>query len=338
MGKEHFSILTNAFLILKANYASNQAEIFDLVQEAEFEEHHPQDVIQRSQHVLLSPIDRLNQELSWLPELSTLQINEVKKLLDSGKVTNLLKAIEFFPDLPKANILAHLCGTIPIVETILSRLIQAWDEIDQQSLLQFINTLRQTAGFPQVNQAQLEGAIKLLESSHAHSAALSVWRLDKPGKLMEQLLEVELERSNKSNILAVLVHEYDRMSEPHLVKISDNIDKQIEIARLEPRQLQSSIRRIIKLLQQWDEVNQPVQVFEQQLGHEERRSREIYHKLRSLCICLANEKHEFQLAKRLSEALLHTFPELESVAEGLKVDLETLDGLVKQHKQNFAIK
>ncbi len=333
MGNEHFSLSLNAFSVLKASFASNHAEISDLVEDAEFDELHSQEIIQRSQQALLSPIARLDQELSWLPELSNTQINEIGSLLEEGRITDLREAIAFLPDLSKANVLAHLCGTNSADETLLQDLLRSWDDVDQLSLLQFLNTQRQAAGFPQVERSQLAASINVLESTHARSAALSVWRLAEPGKVMESLVEAELKKGRVSRILAEFVREYDILSEPHLARISEAIDQQIELASQPTQQLEAVTSEIAELLRQWDDVNQPVQVFEQHQGHEEGRSKQIYERLRSLCLELANERGEFRHAKRLSEALLHTFPELESVAEVLKGDVEALENLDEQQKQ-----
>ncbi len=329
----NFSIFLNAFSILKAGYASNHAEISDLVEDAEFDEQHSREIIQRSQQALLSPIARLDQELSWLPELSTTQINEIGSLLEAGKITDLREAIAFLPDLPKANVLAHLCGTESADETLLQDLLRAWDDVDQLALLEFLNSQRQAADFPKIESSQLAASIRVLESTHARSAALSVWRLDEPGKVMESLVEAELKRDRASRILAEFVREYDILSEPRLARISEAIDQQIELARQPTPQLEAVTSEIAELLRQWDDVNQPVQVFEQHQGHEEGRSKQIYERLRSLCLELANERGEFRHAKRLSEALLHTFPELESVAEVLKGDVEALENLDEQQKK-----
>jgi len=328
-----FNLFLNAFSVLKASFTSNHAEISDLVEDAEFDELHSQEIVQRSQQALLSPIARLDQELSWLPELSVTQINEIGSLLEAERITDLREAIAFLPDLPKANVLAHLCGTNSVDETLLRDLLHAWDDVDQLSVLQFLNTQRQAAGFPQVERSQLAASIKVLESTHARSAALSVWRLDEPGKVMESLVESELKRDRESRILAEFVREYDTLSEPHLARISEAIDQQIELASQPTQQLEAVTSEIAELLRQWDDVNQPVQVFEQHQGHEEGRSKQIYEKLRSLCLELANERGEFRHAKRLSEALLYTFPELESVAEVLKGDVEALESLDEQQKQ-----
>ena len=334
---EDFSLCTNAFWVLKAHYSSSHAEISELVEDAEFDEIYPQDLVQRSQQALLSPVSRLDQELSWLPELSVIQINEILSTLQTGTADELLEAIAFFPDLPKANVLAHLCGTTYADETLLQKLLRAWDDVDHLSILQFLNTQRHLAGFPQVERSQLAASIKVLEIAHARSAALSVWRLDEPGKVMEHLVETELDAAHTSSILAAFVREYDHLSEPRLAQISDSIDKQIELAREPTTLLDGVTNEIAELLRQWDDVNQPVQVFEQHQGHEEGRSKKIYEKLRSLCLELANERSEFRHAKRLSEALLHTFPELESVAEVLKGDVQALEKLDEQQKQFAAV-
>ncbi len=45
MVNSSFNLLENAFWVLKAEYKSNHAEIVDLVEEAEFDEIHSQDLI-----------------------------------------------------------------------------------------------------------------------------------------------------------------------------------------------------------------------------------------------------------------------------------------------------
>lgn len=336
MENEHFSLFSNAFWILKANFSSSHAEISDLVEDAEFDEQHSLEIIQRSQQALLSPIARLDQELRWFPELITSQVSDVCSLLGTGRFNDLRNAIEFCPALSKANILTHLCATDSADEALLKDLLHVWHDVDQLDILKFLNAQRQVAGFPPVEANQLEASIKVLANVHARSAAQSVWRLDQPGRAMERLVEAELKKDRTSKIFEEFVREYDNLSDADLAKISVEIDRQVEIARQPSCQLEDVTDEIAELLRQWDDVNQPVQVFYQHQGHEEGRSKQIYEKLRSLCLELANERDEFHHAKRLSEALLHTFPELESVAEVLKSDVEALGNLDEQ-KKRFAV-
>ncbi len=326
-----FRLDTNAFWILKAHYASNQAGILDLADDAEFNENHKLEIVQRSRQALLTPMARLEQEVSWLPELSSAQADEIMSLLESSRPDELLTAAAFLPDLAKANILAHLCGEVVIDETIPERLLDSWEEFDTRGLLTFLNEQRAIAGFPGIDKNQLEAAIKEICVTHARSAAMAVWKSKKPGLLMEGLVEANMNKAQASQFLSRFVREYDNLSEPRLTQIDNAIDQQVDIARQGTSELEAIMREIADLLLQWDEVNQPVQVYEQRLGHEEGRSKKIYEKLRSLSLELANERGEFRYAKQLSEALLHTFPELVSVAKELKDDVEILKKN-EQHK------
>ncbi|MCE8547558.1 hypothetical protein KBY25_17170 [Ruegeria pomeroyi] len=337
MNNEYFSLSTNAFWVLKAGYESTHADIVDLVEDAEFDELHPLELIQRSQQALLSPISRIDQELGWLPELSGTQLRDILEFLQENRLNELRRAIGFLPDLPKANVLAHLCGATHADAELLQSLLRCWEDVDEGGLLRFINSQRQLSGFPQIDRDQLRTSIRALEAAHARTAAMAIWRLDEPGKVMEQLVDAELRNAHTSNILAGFVREYDNLSEPRLTQISSEIDEQIELARQPKPNLQSVTKEITDLLRRWDDVNQPVQVFEQHQGHEEGRSKKIYEKLRSLCLELANERGEFRHAKRLSEALLQTFPELESVAEVLRDDVEQLETLDQQQNQHAAL-
>ncbi len=335
-----FDLTTRAFNVLKADYVSNRSDIAELVEDAEFDEVFDPQEIQRAQQSLLAPNTRLEQEISWLPELSQAQTSNVLNLIASGDLEALIESSKHAPELAKANILAHFAGTGNVNDSLFHALVAAWDEIDQATLLSFINENRLSAGFPRVENRQMYNALKELEKLHARSAAEGIWTLDRPGEAMDRIVEAELRRQPSSSFLEQFVRNYDTLSEPDLARISDEIDKVISDAENTDADLEALVTQASDLLVRWDDVNQPVQVYEQHQGHEEGRSKRIYEKLRSLCLDLANNRNEFAEARRLSEALLRTFPELESVAEVLKGDvaqLETLDEQQKLHQEYKAL-
>jgi hypothetical protein len=92
--------------------------------------------------------------------------------------------------------------------------------------------------------------------------------------------------------------------------------------------LGAQVDRIVSLLAEWDDVNQPVQLFEREQGLEEARSKKLAGDIRDLAIELANGHGRHVEALKLTRALLQTFPELEAVAEKLKEDEATLEDLV----------
>lgn len=337
MNALRFELTENAFHILKAHYESNRSEIAELVEDADFDEVFEPQKIQWAQQSLLAPNARLEQEISWLPELSQAQTTNVLSLIASSNLEALIETSKHAPELAKANILAHFAGTGNVNDSLFHALVAAWDEIDQANILDFINENRLRSGFPSVEKKQLHDALRELEKLHSRSAAVGIWSLDRPGEVMGRIVGAELRRHPSSSFLEQFVRSYDTLSEPDLARISDEIDKVISDADDTDADLEALVTRASDLLVRWDDVNQPVQVYEQYQGHEEGRSKRISKKLRTLCVELHNNRGETALARRLSEALLRTFPELESVAEGLKSDVAQLETLEDQQKQNVHV-
>ena len=333
MKNEHFDLTDSAFHTLKADYLSNRSDIAELVEEAEFNGLSEPQKIQRAQQSLLAANARLEQELSWLPELSQAQISKVLSIITSGDLVSLAESLKHIPELAKVNILAHFCGTGNVNDSLFHALVASWDEIDQGSILSFINESRLSAGFPRVETRQMRDGLKELEKLHARSAAFGIYTLRRPGKVMDRIVEVELRRCPSSSFLEKFIRNYDTLSEPDLVRISDEIDKVILDAGKDGADLSVLVTEASDLLVRWDDVNQPVQVYEQHQGHEEGRSKRIYEKLRSLSLALHNDHGKTAEARRLSEALLRTFPELESVAEVLKSDVAQLELYTAQKNQ-----
>ena len=336
MVNDLYSIDSNAFEILKATYVSTRAEISELVENAEFNEIHSLDQIQRAQQSLLAPITRLEQELGWLPELSFRQINDISTLLCKNNPKDICKAIEFLPELAKTNILAHLCGITRIEDIEISEIIKTWDDIDEEYLLKFINVQRKLSGFPQVEQNRISIAIISLMKSHARNVAHAIWRQKNPGESMTVLVEVEMSRNSSGLFLSSLIQEYDRQSESYLIRIEQDIDHLIKRISHENENRDIIIDEIFRFLYQWNNINRPVQLFEQYQGHENKRPKNVCEKLRALCLGLANRENQFYYAKQLSEVVLHVFSEIESITKTFKDDIETLEDLYQEQQKQFA--
>tara|TARA_R110000751_G_scaffold263960_3_gene363145 strand:+ start:1195 stop:3135 length:1941 start_codon:yes stop_codon:yes gene_type:complete len=327
----------NPFYILDAQYNSSASDLLNLVEDAEFDGKFSSDVLHRAQQVLVTPRTRLMAELSWLPELSGAQIHKVFALLEKGDHAELLDAIEHFPELARANIAAHICVLHVVGQKALHFLASAWDDVDAQYLLSCINQARAASGFPKVEETQIKEALDDLQAKHAVAAAESVWKTSAPGQLMNDVVEAELDRDPSAMFLKLFVSGYDSRSEPDLARIEADINVHLEKSQKVDHTLASHVDAICELLDAWDNINQPVQIYEQHRGHEEGRSKRIYSSVRSVYLELANEHGKFQEALQLSETLLHTFLELASVAEVLKKDVGELQSLTEQQAQEQVV-
>lgn len=332
MPKRNFSLDNNPFSLLKASYRSSAAELSQLVEDAELDGLHQEDELQKARQALVTPRSRLLHELGWLPELSPLQRRKVDELLRQADPTVILAQIDHFPDMARANIAAHLCSQGHASTEVVHSLAQSWEEIDEANLLKFINEERRSSGFPVIDESQLREGLRDIRQRHAAAAANWIWALPHPGVEMNDLVERELQQNPEGSFLRNLVEVYDRESEPHLATIKDSILSATEAARKAPPDLTPHLQDIERLLEAWDVINQPVQIYSQFRGQEEGRSKQIYEIVRKLCLELANDHNRYDEALKISNALLATFPELASVAEALKEDITTLETLSQQKK------
>ena len=327
-------LLANPFWILKAEYSTTISGISDLLEDAEFEEEFDVQTLYQAQQSLVTPRERLVAEISWLPELSRSQIAKAMEAVGSSDHGSLSAEIDHFPEIAKANILAQALTATNHPDSLIQPLSNCWDSTDTTGLTDFLNHNRTIAGIPSLNTEQIEEALSGLSAYHAKVAADAIWGSGVPGSKMNSIVEAELARHKDGLFLKKFVREYDKNSESTLFEISDSIDNAALNCIPPDEKLGEYIRELSALLFQWDEINQPVQLFEQSIGHEEPRSRELFKKLRELCLGLANEHGCYEEALQLSEALLRTFPELESVAETLRQDVADLEDLLEQSKEN----
>lgn len=325
---------SNGFHILKADYSSSAAEISDLLEDAEFDGTIPQEALLNAQQSLVTPLNRLVEELSWLPELSQQQTTKALQAINAQEWYRLPEQTDHFPELARANILAHCVSQTEGSEALIQPLCQCWDNIGARTLAEFINENRKLAGFPLASVSQIEDALSSICLQQAATAANAIWRSGVPGFLMNTIVENELARKADSTFLKNLVREYDKNCESDLAVISQKIECAVEKANHADDDLAAHIQDIDGLLFQWDEINQPVQLYEQSRGHEEPRSKALYRGLRDLSIDLANNHNRYEASLQLSEALLRTFPELESVAETLRGDVFDLEDLIEKEKSN----
>lgn len=325
-----FSLHDNPFHMLKASYRSSVTDISHLIEDAELDGIYPEDDLQKARQALVTPRSRLILELTWLPELSQLQTTKLSELLRKADPTVVLSQIGHFPELAKANIAAHLCSHGRSSVDVVYSLAQSWDEIDEDHILTFLNEERRSSGFPKIEVGQLREALRDIRQRHAAAAANWIWTLPLPGTVMNTVVEHELKNNPDGSFLRLFVEIYDKESEPQLAAIKDSITAGIDSARKIPHDLSSHTKNIEKLLEAWDAINQPVQIYSQFRGQEEGRSKQIYEIVRKLCLELANDHGRYDEALKLSTALLKTFPELESVAESLRGDITALESLAEQ--------
>ena len=236
--------------------------------------------------------------------------------------------------LDKANLAADLCTRSGGETKYVNELLETYEDFTARDVLEILRGLRSVSGFPIPDQQQVSGALTALRLNHAKAAVACIIAAKSPGEALTEIVEAFLAWSDDDvgHLLDLIVREYDAWSQPNLGRIKERVESDIAIYR--GGSDHCPVEQLVKLLAEWDAINQPVQLLDESKGHEEPRSKEIYEIVRDFCLWLANENGQYQEALTISRALLETFPELPAVAAQISRDVDVLESLAEEAKSN----
>ena len=291
-------------------------------------------VLTRAQQAVLTPLNRLVAELSWLPGTPPSQAREIVSNLEASDLAAASGALERVRGIDKANLAADLCARSAGEIKFVNELLEAYESIAAKDVLETLKRLRSVSGFPVPDEKQISNALTTLRLNHAKAAVSCIATTKSPGETLTEIVEAFLERRDGSvgQLLELIVRDYDAWSQPYLSTVKVRIES--TIADCKTGSDQSTVDKLVKLLAEWDTINQPVQLLDESKGHEEPRSKEIYEIVRDFCVWLANENGQYEEALAISRALLETFPELPAVAAQLSRDVGALEALAEQAKSH----
>jgi LysM repeat protein len=332
------NLLDSPFSILRIPSDANAQEIQKAVEETVFAGVASEENAREAQRTLMASRPRLFAELSWFPGCSTFQIDQVLTALRRGisadSILDLLKSVR---GIARANLAAHLCNQGVVDGNVIRALVTSQKVMVPEYALPLINEAREKTGFPKVSEELIREALGQLRSEHCEAAYNAIVTRPHPGKAMTSVVEAFKEADGPvADLLDMVAARYDAWSAPTLSRISDDLDELIRMLREDPAST-FEVGEIQEKLRLWDEYSQPLQLLQEAKGLDEKKSLDVYEKLRELCIWLANEKEEYEKALEISKALHETFPELPSVLASVERDMETLEGLISHARVDEAL-
>jgi hypothetical protein len=330
---EMFSLDKNSFHLLGASPSDPSDVLQERLDDAILDGDHDEAALGDALRRLTSPKTRIEAELGWLLDLSQPRAAELVTLLAKlrardEKPTDWTAALGGLSSLSKANVLADIGAHAKLGDAPLGLLIDAWDRIDVPSLEAEITSLRRMARQPAPDRAMLVAALDDLRRAHVVAALAGMAKTGRQGRIMSTLAESAVARNDCGRFLSQLAERYDAASKPALDAIAARIDETVAKVRKAPDDAEALLAPIRGLLDDWDEINQPIQLLEQLRGHEEGQSRALAQNLRKLALWLANDQECFEAALLITDALLATFPELDETAAQLINDGKTLREIV----------
>ena len=330
----HFDLTQSPFHLLGLSIRASREEVVDAHEEALADGRANEAALVRAQQTVLTPRTRTEAELSWFPGAPPSQAREILSNLEENNLGDADRALERLRGLDKANLAADLCTRSGGETKYVNELLETYEDFTARDVLEILRGLRSVSGFPIPDQQQVSGALTALRLNHAKAAVACIIAAKSPGEALTEIVEAFLAWSDDDvgHLLDLIVREYDAWSQPNLGRIKERVESDIAIYR--GGSDHCPVEQLVKLLAEWDAINQPVQLLDESKGHEEPRSKEIYEIVRDFCLWLANENGQYQEALTISRALLETFPELPAVAAQISRDVDVLESLAEEAKSN----
>jgi hypothetical protein len=330
-----FSLLSNPFVLLRVTPSSTAVEIKQAYEDAVEDEIAPADVLQRAQQSLLTPKLRIDAEVGgFLDVRAELASRIIVKLEQGAGQKELEHELASLHSLPKSNVFAHVGSQSPLGVSALFELLRAQATIAIGSACDAVIEARELAGVGRVDREAVADALARLEDRQIRGVVNALAGTSTFAPTFSAFVKRVLasEDSLLSQKLDSYVRAYNNAAASELSLRREKVVTACDALRNDPKK-ECAIEQITDALRRWREIGEPLQVFESHMHREEAQARELYLYVRDLCIWLANEKKQFDTARKITLACAEIFKELPRAIEQMKEEIELL---VQLHNQQTA--
>jgi hypothetical protein len=334
-------ILNNPFHILNAGLRDNRARIMELADENSLLRDSNECAQARSD--LTNPRKRLSAEAAWLIGIGPKRIKDLLDTLKSSPKD--LLCIDNLPPIARANLLAAAMSRLSdynaddTVKWIIA-IAYVFEKINAQELTALINEERIVSGFPEVSDIS---AIETeIQNRRNHYRQVFKSALDKlPSidivKAVNKVVQIATCDGEKHAPILIddLVDSYEVEAQGFVDKEEANIKTFIEKLRIAIEENHSNspaVDELIAIVNNWDNVAQPIQLSLKSRGISHEGSRRVASALRAFAIDVFNEHDRLEISKRLTSMMQKVFAEVGEVAERAQEDAVTLENIASERE------
>jgi hypothetical protein len=325
----------NPFVLLRVSPCSTALQIKQAYEDALEEDVAPADVLQRAQQSLLTPKLRIDAEVGGLLDVHTeLASQIVSKLRENVGREELDHEISSLHALPRSNTLAHLGTQSSLSPRALLQLLEAQSAISAGGVYDAVLEAREEAGAGKIDRQGVEEALRRLEDRQTKAVINSLAGERTFASKFSQFVKLVLARKDAPLIqkLDSYVLAYSNAAASELSARRESVVTACNHVRNHPTN-ERTVEQIPGALRRWNELGEPLQLFESYMHREDAQTRELYLYVRNLCIWLANEKGQFDTARQITRACADIFKELPRASEQIKEESAVLTQL---HNQQIA--
>lgn len=333
---------SNPFFVLRLSCSAGRREIVSAAEELSFML--DPDVCSTAQNDLINLGKRLTAEIGWFPELDNNAILEILEKVENGE----LLSTDSLTQLSKLNATLHNFSVseesdpFEIGYAILD-IDEQYSGLNTDEIIATINRNREIAKVAAVQEKDIAEEInkKRDDIRQTITERLSAIDQDSYVELVTMLAEkcIADEDYEDGVVLADVVDQYEVRMQSQLEESTDKIES--HIARIQQlvndEAISDNINSLIRRVQKWDKLAQPLQLKSQASGMPHEISERLGQQLRGLALYLHNEKGKTEEALTLVNAMKDVFAELFGLADLFDSDSDALNDLLQGEEEAKAL-
>lgn len=326
-----FDLRENPFVVLGVTPRSTKADVNEAFEDALLDAHDVNEErrLNLARQALFTPNERVTAELGYLLELRPA---EARKALALKAFEQWFEVAESTQGVAKANSLIEAmgrCKDTAACRSLTMNLLDCWSGITPHDIWLQINEARSISDFGSISETDVGRGLDRLRHAHAEKTiGLLDGNSDLPA-VFTDLLESEIIPTDRvgEKFATALVASYAQHTSGALANAADrSLESLQDFVRSGSEKAFSDFENE---LSDWDRLAQPLQLASQTKGADELHSQELYAKVRSHSLALANEEARHADAARITRLAESIFAELPSAQTQLREDSETLDDILE---------
>lgn len=292
-----------------------------------------------AQNILINPKRRLSAEIDWFVDLDSNKLEDIRTCIHEKKPIN----SENFTSLSKLNAslfnFTLVGGLDPsYIRYDILELDEQYSELDIEEITNLINAARSTANM--VSTREQDVLLELGRKRDSINQLISNKLTEIGGDEYIELITMlandysELNDKDEGVVISDILNQYEIRMQSEIEERTANITSCIEqLKRLPPNtSLKYSIQALIRQVQEWDQLVQPLQLKSMTTGMPHPISEEMGTELRILALYLHNDRGKSEDALTLVEAMQGIFAELGQTLAIFKSDSDVLKDLIQGDK------
>lgn len=306
------------------------------------------DVCTKACSILTNPRQRLSAEISWLPGLSPGKVNEIIKKISTSPIQGINDLLIGLPHLAYCNLATSYINQLSFKDNPeylvkwISYIVDAFEYIDYDLLLNFINEDRTVARFPLVqNKEDVEQELYNHKDYLAKIFKTALEKIPDPDIHLTEILKQAIQsHAALPLLLDDLTELYHIEVQRYLDQLADeagqlisSLQDDLSVANGVLPTLYKRIGKLEETLKAWEQIAEPINLVMQNRGSQDEHSAGLADKVRDLAIFLANE-YDLHAEARLIICLMgEVFEKIPQVFDKINEDLNKLDDILSEKEK-----